>query len=88
MTRLAYRHQILMPQQESLKASRGIGRSGSGGGMSRLNGLGFLDRKKNNSNDPHYAVVIVRAKVREEQMQYTEGRGGGVHRSDTAAVCR
>lgn len=48
--------QILIPQQESIKASRG---RGSGGGM--LNG--FLDRKTPSSG-PHFSIVIVRAKVR------------------------
>ncbi|CAM9828390.1 unnamed protein product, partial [Scytosiphon promiscuus] len=45
---------ILIPQQESIKASRG---RGSGGGM--LNG--FLDRKTPSSG-PHFSIVIVRAK--------------------------
>ncbi|CAM9407371.1 unnamed protein product [Ectocarpus sp. 12 AP-2014] len=48
---------ILIPQQEAIKASRG--RGGGGGGISRLNG--FLDRK--NTGGPHFAIVIVRAKV-------------------------
>ncbi|CAN0274635.1 unnamed protein product [Pylaiella littoralis] len=44
---------ILMPQQESIKASRGRGGS-------RMNGLGFLERK--GSSGPQFAIVIVRAK--------------------------
>eukprot|EP00903_Cladosiphon_okamuranus_P008065 g7779.t1 len=48
---------ILMPRQEALKASRV-----RAGGVSRLNnlGVGFLDRKS--SSDPHFAIVIVRAR--------------------------
>lgn len=53
--------QILIPQQESIKASRG--RGGGGGGISRLNG--FLERK--NTGGPHFAIVIVRAKVTKRQ---------------------